>query len=474
MRKILSLLPIALSFIAAAQNGPTLAPQSQISIIHVTVIDTDTGKEARDQTVVMSDGKISDLAKSDDVAVPASARIVDGRGKYLIPGLWDMHVHTWDYESTYPLYIADGVTGVRDMFGPPDANKFRRELAAKAILAPHFYLASPIVDGHPAVWPQSLEVTTADQAKAVVDDQQHNGADFIKVYSRLSREAYFAIVAEAVRVGIPVEGHVPIQITAWEASDNKQKSIEHLTGIALACSTRGKELQARLSPTSTMKERVAIAAEASRSYSETKCEDFFGHSKANDTWQVPTLTVLRSFGLVNDATFVQDQRLRYFTKEYRDWLAPKDDFRLKNWTADDFAVEREQFEFSKKLVGEMFHAGVSILAGTDTGNPYCFPGFSLHDELALLVESGVTPLAALQAATRNAAVFMKRHGSLRFHSEGKDCGLGFARCRSARRHSQHNQNLGSILRGQGIRQGGTRSDSEGGGDSGGHFGSISS
>jgi hypothetical protein len=128
MSKILTFLLMGLCFLAASQNKVTSTSQSQIYITHVTVIDTETGKEATDQTVIIADGKIAAVAKSGSLAAPASARIVDGKGKYLIPGLRDMHVHTWDYESTYPLYIANGVTGVRDMFGPPDANKFRAEL----------------------------------------------------------------------------------------------------------------------------------------------------------------------------------------------------------------------------------------------------------------------------------------------------------------------------------------------------------
>jgi hypothetical protein len=331
---------------------------------------------------------------------------LDGTGKYLIPGLWDMHVHTWDYESTFPLYVANGVTGVRDMFGPPDANKFRAEMAAKTIVAPHMNLASPILDGHPPVWPDSIEVTSTEQAMKVVDEQKQKGADFIKVYSRLSRDAYFAIIAASARVGIPVEGHVPIQVSAWEASDAKQKSFEHLYGVAMACSTREDELQARTLPTASMKERALITAEAARSYSEPKCNRLFDRLKTNGNWQVPTLTVLRSFSLLNDSHFAEDERLRYFDGKFRDWLTAKDDFRLKSWTSADFALEGELFEFSKKLVGAMFRSGVPLLAGTDTGNPYCFPGFSLHDELALLVESGVSPLGALQAATRNAALFM--------------------------------------------------------------------
>ena len=427
MRASLAAFPVTIgllcSILASRQPSSTSASAGTatrlVYITHVTVIDTETGKEARDRTVVISGDRISEVEDSKNVKPVSAAKIVDGSGKYLIPGLWDMHVHTWDYESTYALYIANGVTGVRDMFGPPDANEFRKQLAAKTSVAPHFYLASPIVDGHPAVWRDSIEVTTADQAKIVVDDQKRKGADFIKVYSRLSREAYFAIMAEAVNVGIAVEGHVPVVISAWEASDAKQKSFEHLYAIPLACSGREDELRRQMGPTTSMKERVAASVEAARSYNESKCSELFERLRRNGNWQVPTLTVLRSFALLNDPQFVRDQRLRYFTSEYRAWLAPKNDFRLQNWGADDFAREREQFQFSQKFVGAMFRAGVPLLAGTDTGNPYCFPGFSLHDELALLVESGLTPLGALQAATRNAAIFMNatdRYGSV---SKGK-------------------------------------------------------
>lgn len=144
MSKTLNLLLVAFCLTATAQNSATSAPQSEIYITHVTVIDTETGKEATDQTVVISDGKIADVAKTKNLAAPASARIVDGRGKYLIPGLRDMH--GTDVDSTLPLYIANGVTGVREMLGPADANKFRADLPARHLIAPHIYLGSPIVE----------------------------------------------------------------------------------------------------------------------------------------------------------------------------------------------------------------------------------------------------------------------------------------------------------------------------------------
>lgn len=245
MKKILSVLPIALCFTTAAQNS-SLATQPRVYITHVTVIDTETGKEAADQTVVIADGKISDIGKSKNIAPPARFRIVDGRGKYLIPGLWEMHVHTWDYESAYPFYIANGVTGVRDMSGPPDANKFRADLAKKNIDTPRIYLAGPIIEGYPARSPEHIVVRNAEEARAVVDEQKQNAADFIKVFDRLSRESYFAIIDEARRQHIPVVGHVPFAISAWEASAAGQKSIEHMHAVPLACSSREAELRARL------------------------------------------------------------------------------------------------------------------------------------------------------------------------------------------------------------------------------------
>src|SRR5579864_2419664 len=192
----ISALIVFCATIACPQTQQTVVnpvvPDGQIYITHVIVIDTETGKELPDRTVHISGDRISEVVKSKDLASPTGAKVIDGTNKYLIPGLWDMHVHGTEVDSTYPLYIANGVTGVRDMFGPPDANKFRAEFDKKQLVAPHFYLASPIVDGHPKVWRTSVEVNTPAEARQFVDEQKHNGADFIKVYSRLKREEFLA------------------------------------------------------------------------------------------------------------------------------------------------------------------------------------------------------------------------------------------------------------------------------------------
>jgi amidohydrolase family protein len=387
--------------------GASPSVRSAIYITHVTVIDTETGKEVQDRTVVISGERISEVKDSKAVKSPAGAKVVDGKGKYLIPGLWDMHVHRTEYESMYPIYLANGVTGVREMAGPRDANKFRDDLAAKRIDAPHIYLASPIIDGYPPRWPEQIAVRNGEEARRVVDEQKQNGADFIKVYDRLSRESYFAIIDEAMRQNIPVVGHVPFAISAGEASAAGQKSIEHLHAVPLACSSREAELRARLvaSPNS-WKLWNAIYMDAYQSYDDAKCQRLVAEFRRNHTWLVPTLVVFRSAAFSNDPQFRNDDRLRYFGGQMRTWLARHYVAERTNFDDSDFALERELFTRRKTLVGKLFRGGVPLLAGTDTPNPWVFPGFGLHDELALLVESGVTPLGALQAATRNPALFL--------------------------------------------------------------------
>ena len=408
MRKISAFLLIGLCFTARAQNNSTTPAQSKIYITPVTVINTDTGEEATAQTVVISNGRISDVAKSKNVAVPASGRIVDGKGKYLIPGLWDMHVHRTEYESTYPMYLVNGATGVREMAGPFDANKFRSDLGAKKLDAPHFFFASPIVDGTPPRVPDQIVVKNAEEARKVVEEQKRAGADFIKVMDRLSRDAYFAIIEEAKRQAIPVVGHVPFAISAWEASTSGQKSIEHVHAVPLACSTREAELRARLVATKENSWKLwnPIYKEAYESYSDEKCQRLFAKFRKNGTWSVPTLVVYRSTAMSSDPQFRNDDRLRYFGGEMRSWLSRNAVMERTNFDPSDFAIERELLNRRKWLVGVLFRAGVPMLVGTDTPNPFCFPGFGVHDELVLMVESGVTPLGALQAATRNPALFL--------------------------------------------------------------------
>jgi Amidohydrolase family len=201
--------------------------------------------------------------------------------------------------------------------------------------------------------------------------------------------------------------NVPFAISAWEASAVGQKSIEHVHAIPLACSSQEGELRSRLlaSPDS-WKLWNAIYMEAYQTYDDAKCQRLVAEFRRNGTWLVPTLVVFRSAAFSNDPHFRNDDRLRYFSGQMRTWLEKHFIAQRSDFDASDFATERELFRRRKALFGALFRDGAPLLAGTDTPNPFVFPGFSLHDELSLMVEGGVTPLGALQAATRNPAVFL--------------------------------------------------------------------
>lgn len=391
--------------LAAAQDHP--APES--SIRHVTIINVATGAELKDQTVKIQGKRIVSITptQDSDAALPNS---VDAHGGFLIPGLWDMHVHVHD-TSEFGLYIANGVTGIRIMSGEKDTAAMRSELARQSP-SPQIYLASAIVDGDPPIWPGSLVVKKPADARRTVDEIKASGADFVKVYSRIPRDAYFAIADEAKQQHIDFEGHVPDAVTAREASSAGQRSIEHLQGIALGCSNREAALMNDLAHAQFFRDRVVIEAEGFRSFDAAKCQALFGEFKRNETWQVPTLSVVRLWGKLDDSRFVSDSRLAYIDRRSRDRWEERIQPQMRRWTNEQFQMARGIFSAQEKVLGMMFRAGVPIMAGTDAMNPYCFPGFGLHEELAMMVESGMTPLAALQAATINPAKFMGRTADL--------------------------------------------------------------
>jgi imidazolonepropionase-like amidohydrolase len=406
--------------------GCSAWPQS-LAIERVTVIDA-TGRAAEaDRTVLIDRDRIAAIGPSKTTAVPKNARVVDGSGKFLIPGLWDMHVHgASDTRAPWShlLFLANGVVGVRDMSGPADAHTWRAAQASSEDPSPHVYLGSPIVDGPDPVWPDSIVAADEAQGREIVDQQQQRGADFIKVYSRLPRDVYFAISDEAKKHGIPFEGHVPESVTAAEASDAGQKSIEHLTGVDSGSSRDETEIRVELKhleelfrePNATVAQKmdsgkgiIDFNLRIVATYDEATARSLFARFVKNGTWQCPTLTLLRA--QIDDPLPTNDPRLNYLSKEVR---AKWEDGYYKGFPPPARAamvnLTRVQFDESKRLVGLMNRVGVHILAGTDTMNPQCFPGFGIHDELALLVDAGLSPLAALQAATRNAAQFVGQIG----------------------------------------------------------------
>jgi imidazolonepropionase-like amidohydrolase len=411
-----------LLFLAGVETRLVAEP-GVLAITNVGVIDARGAPAQPASTVVISGKRITQVGKSADIIPPADARIIDGTGKFLIPGLWDMHVH-WEDKDYLPLFIANGVTGVRMMWGFPMHHEWRKQIEAGLLVGPRLFIASALVDGPKPIWPGSTVAATPEEGRQAVIEARKTGADFVKVYSMLPREVYFAIADEAKKQGIPFEGHTPIAVSAAEVSDAGQKSIEHLTELLVACSTREAELlkqaqdylverQTKTNAAHIISHMLDADKVELETYDSGKAEALFAKFKKNHTWQCPTLTVLHNIACLNDPVPREDPRLKYMPVDLREFWIPTNDFRFKGVTSNAIALEKKMFQKDLELIGALQRAGVDILAGTDVSNPFCYPGFSLHDELAYLVQAGLTPMQALQAATLNAAHFMGR---------GKDVG----------------------------------------------------
>ncbi|HLN29702.1 MAG TPA: prolyl oligopeptidase family serine peptidase [Gemmataceae bacterium] len=413
-----------LSVLLLSSSG--LAEPRPLVFIHVTVIDATGAPAQPDQTVIVTGDRLSAVGRAGKVRVPQGAQVVDGTGKFMIPGLWDMHAHTliqdpqWGdgVKDYFPLYIANGVTGVREMFSLMSGKKIaqlRTEMAAGKILGPRIMSASRIIDGPVPFWPGSLTARNEAEGRKVVQSLKEEDYDFVKVYSLLPREAYFAIVAEAKKRGLPVAGHVPYSVSAAEASDAGQKSIEHLNGVLEGSSTKlayiMKVYEGLVQDPAALKDRAGrrrCQELILDTYDENRAAALFKRFVANGTWHTPTLTILRSYANVGNADFFEDPRLKYIPARVRETFDPKNDFRVKDFKKEDVVIQKRLFKKQMEIVGAMRRAGVELLAGTDAIDMRCYPGFSLHDELELLVQAGLTPMEAIQAATRNPAKYLQQ------------------------------------------------------------------
>jgi imidazolonepropionase-like amidohydrolase len=407
------------SSLFAQTDRPETRP---LALNHVTLIDMTGAQPKPDMTVLVIGNRIEAIGKTGTVRVPAAADSIDASGKYLIPSLWDMHVHLAGYgsgtpEEIFPLFIANGILGIRDMGGLrlDQAREWKLQIEEGTLLGPRIVAAGQMIDGPEPTWPRiSIPVNSDITARRAVQSLKDQGADFVKVYSRIPREAYFSIADECRKQRIPFAGHVTIYVELAEASDAGQKSIEHLAGLQMLvpCSEREEEIRKR-------KNLNASALELVESFSEKKASALFAKFARNGTWQTPTLTVKRVRAYQNDPTLTNDTRLKYVPAKTKAGWDPSKDFRTRNRTAADYETQRKLYQKDFEIIRMMHRAGIQFLAGTDLGNAYLFPGFSLHDELELLVRAGLTPKEALETATGNPAKFLGISATLGTVEKGK-------------------------------------------------------
>jgi hypothetical protein len=367
---------------------------------HVTVVPMDREVVVADQTVVLRDGRIAALGPTGMVTVPADARRLDGSGRYLMPGLADMHVHVWDENDLF-LFVANGVTTVRNLFGDPLHLGWRARIERGELAGPRIYTAGPILDGQPAVWPGSVELTDPEEAAAVVAAQKEAGYDFLKPYARLSRECYEALAIAGEEVGLALMGHVPDALALADVLEAGQRTVEHLGGWSEAAQRAGSPFRS-----------VDFTSEARawQEVDEAKLAALAAECAAAEAWNCPTLVVLQKWAKGEAAEeLLARPEMRYVSPAIRaTWGPDAAENYLKR--LPDVAIEAANASVARMMralppIRDAWRArgAGGILLGTDMGNPHVVAGFSVHEELANLVAAGLTPFEALRAGTSDAA-----------------------------------------------------------------------
>jgi imidazolonepropionase-like amidohydrolase len=333
----------------------TSGAQARLVLTGVTVIDGTGGPLQPNRTVIISGTHIDTIVPtSPTTAIPKGARVIRAEGKFLIPGLWDMHVHL--SAKHLSALVANGVTGVRDMGNIlSDVDGWRAQVGAGTLVGPWIFRVGPTLNGK-AFGPAHVEITSDAEARAAVRLLKQVGVDAIKTHRVLSRDAYFALSDEAKKSAIPFVGHIPQTVTAQEASDAGQASFEHMETL--------------FEGNAPLKREEAPA--------------LFARFVRNNNSYTPTLV---NYGGSTEPENIDPELLR----KYPDLPAGRKRF----------------FQMFVELVGEMNQAGVTLMTGTDLGSKWISPGSSLHDELRLFVDAGLTPMEALQAATRAPARFLR-------------------------------------------------------------------
>ncbi len=368
-------------------NQNVSEPQA-VALVNVNLISMTREQLLTGQTVVVRDGKILETGPSNRVKVPPNASKIDCRGKYLIPGLADMHVHLnfdqKDNEAFLKLFLANGVTTVLNLMGFPMHLKLREQIAKGEIRGPTIYTSGPFVN-------EPAHKTTEDVERAVIE-QKKAGYDFLKIHGELSLPVYHHLLEVARREHLRVIGHAQRNLGMMTVLEERQETIAHAEEYLYAYFGFKRNYPTELLETAIMVREISDAT-----------------ARAG-TWVIPTLTVYKGIGLQVediDAALARAE-VRYVpARVKRGWIPANNTYvhRFKKETAPMFKL---RYALLEKLVKGLSDARVRLLAGTDTPVPSVVPGFSIHDELRDLVAAGLTPYEALKTATLNAAEFLQR------------------------------------------------------------------
>ena len=387
MKHIIKFITLIFFLNACDENTDSAEIESGIAIINVTVIDVISGENTPNMTVVVQGDQITEIASA--ISISQNVAQLDGSGKFLIPGLWDMHTHheALGIESM-DLYLANGVVGTRDMGSELQfIISLRDRINNGELPGPEIIAAGPILDDAPPEFPSRQRVSDAEEARRTVRALQQSGVDFIKVHNLTPREVFFAIADETANLGMSFSGHVPPTVSIEEAASSGMTSIEHLSNF-----------------------RVYLECAGTEPYSLDSCQESFENLATHGVWQTPTIAVAQEFpelmnGMLNEIPmsqtlshyeFASDALLERFETEISVGASAQivDFLRVNNVT-------------SLAAISDLREAGNQFLAGCDA----LVPGFCLHDELEWMTLAGLSPLEALQTATINPAIFFGRENT---------------------------------------------------------------
>jgi imidazolonepropionase-like amidohydrolase len=417
-----------LTFLVALGVGvifsPTATADTQAALVlrNVTIVDVERNRLELRRDVVIVGEKIVAVHGSGAARTPARGRSVDGTGKFLIPGLWDFHVHIFsapgEEDFALPLYILNGITGVRDAGALRTLPEQRRIVAAikqGQRVGPRIVLAGALIDGPPGAWPGQMVAGSPDEGRQRVREAKAAGWGYIKSYSLLGEATYLAIADEARIQHLPLYGHIPESVRLATALAAGHRSIEHFGRITQACSRDEDEMISANAQALTAAEPLHALMTVMmghnrrtlQSWDQQLCSEVLQRMASSGVAVMPSLMV-SDFYLGKDPAPL-DPRMSSVPRAVREQWG-QGDWRRQQIPAELLAQAPQTVALDWKTFRMAHDAGVTMLAGTDAAwaNPFLFHGYTLHDELARYVQAGLTPQQALMTATVNPGRFLGR------------------------------------------------------------------
>ena len=403
--------------ITGCSTNPQADNETAIVLKNVTVIDAVNGVR-EGQSVVVKGNRIIDAGRTGEINEPAGAKIIDYSGKFMLPGLWDAHMHLTNNDILnpviYQLYLINGITYIRDTSAEFDLLQPLLDSAAKLHgIAPRVFITGPHIDGSPVSWSSSVSATSVEQGENLLDSIINAGVDQIKIYELISPEVYSAVLSRATEKGYKVSGHVPLTMDAVEAVNAGLASIEHLNNVELAMSSdwdsllnaRQQIINEGAGKTGNQIRNQIYQAQRLHAFNtqdENRREEVLKAMAENNTWQVPTLVILSA---VENGMYAREDfrnSFNYLPEPLKtDWR----NYAVKVSEQPISEVDKAHAHWANDIVSRLPAAGIGVMAGTDAPLFALTPGFSLHQELALLVNAGLTPMQAIEAATLKPAQF---------------------------------------------------------------------